>query len=329
MGDNTQTNVGTGGDLIATDALATINGVAASGEKVQRVKVGFGPDGDFRDADATHGLPVTLATGDPLLTLAGAVTEAPPASDTASSGLNGRLQRLAQRLTSLIALLPATIGQKAKAASLAVTLASDDDLLAKIGEVQVSPTANTLLDRLKQLLTAASAATPAGEAHIGAVGGNSVVVGGSFSRPADTTAYNIGDLVANNTVAGSVVPIPCAVARVTGGSGVARRVRLSTNKTGLVGTESFRVHFFKTIPTVTGGDNAALAVNGIASIALGYVDITMSAIYSDGAKGFTSTDIVYDAAGGSQNIYGLIEARSAYSPASGETFTLAVEALQD
>lgn len=39
----------------------------------------------------------------------GALTETAPASDTASSGLNGRLQRIAQRLTSLIALLPAAL----------------------------------------------------------------------------------------------------------------------------------------------------------------------------------------------------------------------------
>lgn len=41
--------------------------------------------------------------------LLGAVTEAAPASDTASSGLNGRLQRIAQRLTSLIALVPTSL----------------------------------------------------------------------------------------------------------------------------------------------------------------------------------------------------------------------------
>lgn len=43
---------------------------------------------------------------DPLL---GALTETAPASDTASSGLNGRLQRIAQRLTSLIAATPASL----------------------------------------------------------------------------------------------------------------------------------------------------------------------------------------------------------------------------
>jgi hypothetical protein len=44
------------------------------------------------------------------ITALGGVTEAAPATDTASSGLNGRLQRIAQRITSLIALLPAALG---------------------------------------------------------------------------------------------------------------------------------------------------------------------------------------------------------------------------
>jgi len=61
----------------------------------------------------------------------GAVDETAPAGDTADSGLNGRLQRIAQRLTSLIALVPASLGQKTKAASLAVTWASDQDVPAK------------------------------------------------------------------------------------------------------------------------------------------------------------------------------------------------------
>ena len=50
----------------------------------------------------------------------GSLTETAPASDTASSGLNGRLQRIAQRITSLIALLPASLGAKAASASLSV-----------------------------------------------------------------------------------------------------------------------------------------------------------------------------------------------------------------
>lgn len=55
----------------------------------------------------------------------GSLTETAPASDTAASGLNGRLQRIAQRLTSLIAQLPASLGIKTAAASLSVVPASD------------------------------------------------------------------------------------------------------------------------------------------------------------------------------------------------------------
>lgn len=40
----------------------------------------------------------------------GSLTETAPATDTASSGLNGRLQRIAERITSLIALLPTSLG---------------------------------------------------------------------------------------------------------------------------------------------------------------------------------------------------------------------------
>lgn len=39
----------------------------------------------------------------------GSLTETVPASDTASSGLNGRLQRIAQRLSSLITLVPTAL----------------------------------------------------------------------------------------------------------------------------------------------------------------------------------------------------------------------------
>jgi len=71
-----------------------------------------------------------FATESTLDTRTGALTETAPATDTASSGINGRLQRIAQRITSLIALIPASLGQKAKTASFAVVLASDQDPIA-------------------------------------------------------------------------------------------------------------------------------------------------------------------------------------------------------
>lgn len=54
---------------------------------------------------AADGTPLyaTLADQTLLTTEIGAVTETAPANDTASSGLNGRLQRIAQNITTLIA----------------------------------------------------------------------------------------------------------------------------------------------------------------------------------------------------------------------------------
>lgn len=58
---------------------------------------------------SAQSLSTTTASDDLLVAVLGGVTETAPASDTASSGLNGRLQRIAQRITSLIALIPAAL----------------------------------------------------------------------------------------------------------------------------------------------------------------------------------------------------------------------------
>jgi hypothetical protein len=71
-------------------------------------------------------------------TLIGAVNETAPSTDTASSGLNGRMQRIAQRISSLIAQIPATLGQKTSANSLAVTIASDQSAIPITGTITAS-----------------------------------------------------------------------------------------------------------------------------------------------------------------------------------------------
>ena len=128
----------------------------ASGEQLQVVAVGIDGSDSVVPSDATNGLdvdvtrsalPTGAATEATLDARSGALTETAPASDTASSGLNGRLQRVAQRLTSLIALLPASLGQKSMANGLAVTVASDQSALpsSQSGTWTVQPgnTANT------------------------------------------------------------------------------------------------------------------------------------------------------------------------------------------
>jgi len=113
---------------IASDQIVPISDNDTSLTVDGTITANQGGAWDVRDVTGSLPLPTgasTAANQSTANTLVGIVTETAPASDTASSGLNGRLQRVAQRLSSLIALLPASIGQKTKTASLAVAIASD------------------------------------------------------------------------------------------------------------------------------------------------------------------------------------------------------------
>lgn len=138
-------------------------------------------------------------------TKVGALTETAPATDTASSGLNGRLQRIAQRLTSLIALLPTSLGQKAMTASLPVVIASDQSAIAV--SMAAVPTGGATaanqstiighVDGLEGLLTTIDADTGT---IAGAVAGSEMQVDIVGALPAGTN--NIGDVDIASIAAG-------------------------------------------------------------------------------------------------------------------------------
>lgn len=81
-----------------------------------------------------------------LATYLGSLTETAPATDTASSALNGRLQRIAQNITTMIGRLPAALGQATMANSLAVTLASNQSNVPTIESWRVSTLSFTTAD---------------------------------------------------------------------------------------------------------------------------------------------------------------------------------------
>lgn len=152
----------------------------------------------------------------------------------------------------------------------------------------------------------------------------------SFTRPADTTAYAAGDLVANDTYWGNVVFPSVTAARFLGHGFMLRR--LSLRKTGNVVTNaSFRVHLFRAAPVANGGDNAAFSLNGGAENYLGAFDVTIDRVFSDGAVGFgvpaVGSEISAKLSAG-QSVYLAVEALAAYGPASGETFTVTFDDLQ-
>ncbi|HSE58228.1 MAG TPA: hypothetical protein VLA99_05960 [Nitrospiraceae bacterium] len=151
----------------------------------------------------------------------------------------------------------------------------------------------------------------------------------SFTRPADTTAYASGDQVANSTTAGSVVPLNFpGCSNGVGRSLQIRRVRIGKSGTSVTNA-AFRLHLFNVLPTVGAGDNAAISFTTGMAKYLGQVDVTVGQAFGDGAAGQATTDISCYPVAGASNLYGLLEARGAYTPASAEVFTIALEVAQD
>lgn len=172
---------GGGADILLTDnthVLFIAKDIGATTPSISYYLLSTGavyvPIGTIRPAEANV---LALESGGNLATMVtetGSLTETTPTTDTASSGLNGRLQRIAQRLTSLIALLPSSLGQKTSANSLAVTVASDQSTLS-IKQVPFSATY-------------------------------------TFTRPANTTTYVIGYALSNATSSPTQVSFTCGAA---------------------------------------------------------------------------------------------------------------------
>lgn len=156
----------------------------------------------------------------PNSTIIGAINETAPGTDTASSGLNGRLQRIAVRLTSLIALFPSSIGQKAKTGSLSVTLASDQDALPitdNAGSITVDGT-----------VSVTGVATAAKQPALGTAGTASADV---------ITVQGIASMTALK-VDGSAVTQPVSAASLPLPSGAATSANQTTANTSLASLET-------------------------------------------------------------------------------------------
>lgn len=257
-------NAGTGSFTVAQVTASNLNATVV-GTGTFAVQAAQSGTWDIGNVSGTISLPTGAAT------------------ETTLSGMSGKL--------------PATLGQKTMANSLAVAIASDQ------GNVPV-------------------------------ISNNSeIVASANFTRPANTTAYAAGDLVANNTTAGSVVPLSWAnIVRTAGDCVRIERVRIEKSGTSLTNA-SFRLHLFEASPTVTVGDNGvfntsgALATDKILNYA-GSLPVTMVWSGSDGAIGMgvplTGPAVTVTPSSGT-TIYGLLEVTAAYTPASGEVFYVILE----
>ena len=109
-------------------------------------------------------------------------------------------------------------------------------------------------------------------------------ISASFTRPANTTAYAAGALVANSTTAASVVPMSFALGNSFGpGQFRMMRYRLFKSGTGVTNA-TFRLHLYEAPPTVSNGDGGTW-LSTLSGHWLGNMDISTMYAFSDGAAG--------------------------------------------
>lgn len=179
--------------------------------------------------------------------------------------------------------------------------------------------------------TTDSVTPKATEAHLGQVGGTTVIIGDSFTTPSGTTPYANADLIANSATAGSVTPLTFAGAcRVNGGTAMLRRARFKTPDTGFAGATIY-LKLYRDSPTVTNGDNLGWLTTESAYI--GTISIIADQHFSDAEKGIgvpdKGSEINFACAGGSTTIYGLEVAGGAITPQGAKLHTDTLEILQN
>lgn len=145
-------------------------------------------------------------------------------------------------------------------------------------------------------------------------------------RPADTTAYAASDSVSNSTSAPTVLTFD-DVARGVAGSGYIVGVRVLTDKDAI--TPTLRVHFFReTVAAIN--DNAAFTQPSYANADkyIGHIDVgPLSSSASGAATSYDrniSTRLPYTLPAAGDSIFALIETRDAFTPASGQKFSIAL-----
>ena len=189
------------------------------------------------------------------------------------------------------------------------------------------------LQTLTSILTACQAATPAGTNKIGNVGvsGTTVVANNTITRPANTTAYAFAQMLANSTTAASCTAANSAFAIDAAPANDADFYltgillgKTSTNATQPI----FRVHFFNVDPFASapaGGDGAAINLASRTGY-LGSMETSMDATCGNGMEGQGASTrqgfLKCKPATGTKRIYGVIEVRGAYVPATTEVFDL-------
>lgn len=251
-------------------------------------------------ADAAASRPVALSNEDlaaitALNTAIGAPSASSATSDTGSFSLIAFVKRGQEKLTSI-----------------AGGIVNIITALGAVGDAAWVSGNGSVTALLKNIATAMADTTTPVPMYAASLRPTATV-----TRPADTTAYAIGDLIANSTTAGLVTAPTFAVAASAGGKGLIRGVKVDK---GGATAATIRAHFWLAAPTPANGDNGAFSMTKAGY--LGYIDVVL-AVFSDGAAGIGLGEIPFDLASGT-TVACLLEARTAFTPTSGSAYGIEV-----
>lgn len=160
------------------------------------------------------------------------------------------------------------------------------------------------------------------------VKGRMVEANATITRPADTNAYLANDTIADKT-SGATILTFANMARRVGKGGYITGIRIGTNKDDFLA--QFRLHLFKTAPTVL-GDNVPMTAPLYADIDeyLGHITLPTAILQAATSAVYSQQDttleppvaIPYLCGAAETSLYGMLETRTALTPASGQLFDI-------
>lgn len=175
-----------------------------------------------------------------------------------------------------------------------------------------------------------ASAIPAGEAHIGEIGGKTVAVSACVTRPADSASYIAGDMWADATTNASILRFP-GCARIDGGAGVINSL-IVANSASLTTQPQIYLWLFKSAIT-SPSDNAPFPMTNVeVEKCVGMIDFT-----SWYAGGSTLNSISYQrnlnipfvCSTGCTSLWGVPVVMNSCSPTSGQNLQFRATIFQD
>jgi hypothetical protein len=148
----------------------------------------------------------------------------------------------------------------------------------------------------------------------------------SFARPANTTPYGAGDLVANSATAGSII-VPSFSILSTAGGVIVPRIRIFTNAPSGWNNVQLSINLWKGAPTYINGDNGIYSVATGASLWLANYSVILTQ-FVDGAVGggtLTAANGVALKLTSGTSIFYDIQIIGTATPISGQLFTVVPE----